>query len=48
VEAEIGVIYRERGLEAAFKHMEDNLLPLFRQREKVREKQLRSGRRVTG
>jgi len=48
VEAEIGVIYRERGLEEAFKHMEDNLLPLFRQREKVREKQLRSGRKVRG
>ena len=48
VEAEIGVIYKERGLEAAFKHMEDNLLPLFQQREKVRAKQVRQGRKVKG
>ena len=48
VEAEIGVIYKEQGLEAAFKHMEDKLLPLFQQREKVRARQVRSGRRVKG
>lgn len=43
VEAEIGVIYQEGGLEAAFAHMEEKLLPLFLQQEKVREKQIRSG-----
>jgi hypothetical protein len=48
VEAEIGVIYTEHGLEAAFRHMESKLLPLFRQREKVRAKQVRSGRKVKG
>ena len=44
VEAEIGVIYQERGLEAAFAHMEENLLPLFLRQEKVREKQIRDRR----
>lgn len=29
VEAEIGVIYREKGLDAAFTHIEQKLLPLF-------------------
>ncbi len=48
VEAEIGVVYREHGLEAAFKYMEDKLLPRFEQREKVRAKQVRSGRKVKG
>lgn len=43
VEAEIGRIYREKGLEAAFSHMETSLLPLFIQKEKVREKQIRNG-----
>lgn len=43
VEAEIGRIYAKDGLAAAFKHMEDTLLPLFIQREKVRERQIRNG-----
>jgi dsRNA-specific ribonuclease len=29
VEAEIGVVYRKEGLEAAFEHMEKHLKPLF-------------------
>ena len=44
VEAEIGVIYQQQGLEAAFKHMEENLLPVFLRQEKVRERQIRSGK----
>jgi hypothetical protein len=48
VEAEIGVIYKERGLEAAFAHMEEKLLPVFLQQEKVRERQLRGGKKLKG
>ncbi len=44
VEAEIGVIYQQYGLEAAFKHMEEKLLPVFLQQEKVRERQIRNGK----
>ncbi len=43
VEAEIGVIYQNHGLKAAFAHMEEKLLPVFLQQEKVREKQILSG-----
>ena len=43
VEAEIGVIYREEGLEAAFTHIEEKLLPIFLRQEKVREKAIRNG-----
>ena len=46
VEAEIGVIYKEQGLEAACQHIEDKLLPMFVQQERVRQKQIRSGRKV--
>lgn len=48
VEADIGVVYREQGLEAAFAHIEENLLPVFLQQEKVRERQRQTGRRVKG
>lgn len=48
VEAEIGVVYRERGLEAAFAHMEEKLLPVFMRQEKVRERQRRGGRKLRG
>ena len=44
VEAEIGVVYRERGLQAAFAHIEEKLRPVFEQQEKVRERQRRSGK----
>ncbi|MBT8043351.1 MAG: hypothetical protein KJO79_00240 [Verrucomicrobiae bacterium] len=47
VEAQIGRIYEEQGLEAAFEWMEFQLLPVFRQQEKNhrnREVQ-RSGKR---
>lgn len=44
VEAEIGVIYQQQGLEAAFKHLEEKLLPVFLQQEKVRERQIRNGK----
>jgi len=43
VEAEIGRIYRDQGLEAAFSHMESVLLPIFMRCEKVRERQIRNG-----
>lgn len=39
VEAEIGRIYEAGGLEAAFTHMEEFILPLFIQVEKSRVKQ---------
>lgn len=48
VEAEIGVVYREQGLAAAFTHLEEKLLPVFLQQEKVRERQLRGGRKLRG
>jgi hypothetical protein len=48
VEAEIGVVYRERGLEAAFAHIEEKLLPVFEQQEKVRERQRRAGQKLKG
>jgi dsRNA-specific ribonuclease len=44
VEAEIGVIYQEKGLEAACAHIEEKLLPVFLQQEKVRERQIRGGK----
>lgn len=37
VEAEIGRIFRAEGLEAAFAHIETNLLPTFRKQEKKRK-----------
>ncbi|MDA7538099.1 hypothetical protein N9A89_03200 [Akkermansiaceae bacterium] len=39
VEAEIGRIYQKGGLQAGFDHVETKLLPLFLQREKVRNRQ---------
>ncbi len=39
VEAEIGRIYKKDGIEAAFTHLEENILPLFIQVEKSRVKQ---------
>ena len=39
VEAEIGRAYREGGLQAGFDYVEQKLIPLFVQREKVRERQ---------
>jgi len=39
VEAEIGRVYQEDGLQAGFDHIEEKLLPLFIQREKVRARQ---------
>lgn len=39
VEAEIGRLYQQGGLEAGFRFVEDQLIPLFMQREKVRERQ---------
>ena len=38
VEAEIGRIYQESGLEGAFAHMEEKLLPVFLVQEKVYQK----------
>jgi len=43
VEAEIGQVYQRDGLQAAFDHISDRLLPLFRQQEKVRERRRRGG-----
>ena len=39
VEAEIGRVCQKGGLQAGFDHMEEKLLPLFIQREKVRARQ---------
>jgi hypothetical protein len=39
VEAEIGREYQEKGLQAGFDYVEQKLIPLFIQREKVRERQ---------
>lgn len=39
VEAEIGRVYQEKGLQAGFDYVEQKLIPLFVQREKVRERQ---------
>ena len=44
VEAEIGDVYKADGLAAAFAHIEERLLPVFRRQEKVRERRIRSGR----
>ncbi|HJM63802.1 MAG: hypothetical protein CMN05_04535 [Roseibacillus sp.] len=43
VEAGIGRIYRSEGLRRAFDYIRENLLPVFLQQEKVRERRLRSG-----
>ncbi len=43
VEAEIGRVYRADGLQAAFVHIEEHLLPLFRQQEKARARRIQSG-----
>lgn len=43
VEAGIGVVYREQGLQAAFAHIEEELLPVFIQQEKVRERRRQGG-----
>lgn len=43
VEARIGQIYRQDGLQAAFDHIADRLLPLFMQQEKVRARRIRHG-----
>ena len=43
VEAEIGQIYKRDGLEAAFAHIEEQLLPVFVRQEKVRERRVRGG-----
>ena len=39
VEAEIGLIYKKDGLEKAFAHIENILLPLFLKQEKKRIRQ---------
>lgn len=39
VEAEIGREYQEKGLQAGFDYVEQKLIPLFVQRERVRERQ---------
>ena len=44
VEAGIGRIYRSEGLQGAFDFIRGNLLPIFLQQEKVRERRLRSGK----
>jgi len=36
VEAEIGAIYQDKGLEAGFSWIEENLLPLFKKQESNR------------
>lgn len=43
VEAEIGRVYRDEGLAAAFAHIEEHLLPVFIRCEKARDQRIRSG-----
>ncbi len=38
VEAEVGRVYRERGLEEAFRWIEERLLPLFERQERNRRR----------
>jgi hypothetical protein len=42
VEAQIGVVYREQGLDAAFRWIRENLEPLFIKQEAKRKKQTRA------
>ena len=42
VEAQIGVVYRDHGLEAAFQWIRENLEPLFIKQEAKRKKQHRA------
>ncbi len=44
VEAEIGRVYQAGGLAAGFAHIEEKLLPVFLQREKMFDKQNQSRR----
>lgn len=37
IEAEIGILYEREGLDAAFSHIEDKLLPLFQKQERNRK-----------
>ena len=43
VEAEIGRVYSAEGLNPAFDHIREKLLPVFLRQEKARTKRLRSG-----
>jgi len=41
VEAEIGRLYESEGLDAAFAHLEERLVPLFKKQEAKRNKRLK-------
>jgi len=45
VEAEIGLLYETEGLDAAFAHIQEHLLPLFLKQVNNRRKALRPSRR---
>ncbi|MEN9232006.1 MAG: hypothetical protein Q6L68_13970 [Thermostichus sp. DG02_5_bins_236] len=45
VEAEIGLLYENEGLQAAFVHIQEKLLPLFLKQVNNRSKALRTSRR---
>ncbi|MGQ9838417.1 MAG: hypothetical protein ACUVRV_10740 [Cyanobacteriota bacterium] len=45
VEAEIGLLYENEGLQTAFLHIQEQLLPLFLKQVNNRSKALRSSRR---
>ncbi|MEN9203661.1 MAG: hypothetical protein Q6K80_06615 [Thermostichus sp. DG_1_6_bins_120] len=45
VEAEIGLVYESEGLQAAFLHIQEQLLPLFLKQVNNRSKALRTSRR---
>ncbi|MFQ3585060.1 MAG: ribonuclease III domain-containing protein [Cyanobacteriota bacterium] len=45
VEAEIGLLYENEGLQAAFVHIQEHLLPLFLKQVNNRSKALRTSRR---
>ena len=48
VEAEIGRLYRAEGIEAAFAMIDERILPVFLQQEKVRRRQQQRGGPLKG
>ena len=43
VEAQIGQLYRDAGMQEAFHYIEDTLLPVFLQQDRVRLQKIRNG-----
>ena len=43
VEAQIGCVYRDKGIQQAFQFIEETLLPVFLRQERARLQRIRSG-----